>query len=74
MRASRAFPGGTSGKEPACQYRRCKTCRFDIWVGKTLWRRKWQATPVFLTGDSCGQRNLAGQDCKESDMTEATQR
>ena len=24
-----AFPGGTSGKEPACQCRRCKRCRFD---------------------------------------------
>ena len=28
------FPGGTSGKEPACQCRRCKTCEFDPWVGK----------------------------------------
>ena len=28
---------------------------------------------VFLAGDSYGQRNLAGQDRKESDMTEATQ-
>ena len=28
------FPGGTSGKEPACQSRRCKRHRFDPWVGK----------------------------------------
>ena len=28
------FPGGTSGKEPACQCRRIKRCRFDLWVGK----------------------------------------
>ena len=25
-------PGGTIGKEPACQCRRCKRCRFDPWV------------------------------------------
>ena len=24
------------------------------------WRRKWQPTPVFLPGESLGQRNLAG--------------
>ena len=28
------FPGGASGKEPACQSRRCKRCRFNPWVGK----------------------------------------
>lgn len=25
------FPGGASGKKPACQCRRCKRCRFDAW-------------------------------------------
>ena len=34
--------------------------RFDAWVGKIPWRRKWQPTPVFLPGKSHGQRNLAG--------------
>ena len=37
------------------------------------WRRKWQPTPVFLPGESCGQRNLVGYspwDHKELDMTE----
>ena len=33
------IPGGTSGKEPACQCRRHKNCRFDPWVGKIPWRR-----------------------------------
>ena len=37
------------------------------------WRRKWQPTPVFLPGESQGQRSLAGY-CpyhhKESDTTE----
>ena len=35
--------------------------RFDPWVGKTSWRRRaWQATLVFLLGESNGQRSLAG--------------
>ena len=39
------------------------------------WRRKWQPTPVFLPGESQGQRNLVG--CHlwgrtESDTTEVT--
>ena len=25
-----------------------------------FWRRKWQPTPVFLLGETHGQRNLAG--------------
>ena len=39
------------------------------------WRRKWQATPVFLPGESQGRGSLVG--CRlwgrtESDTTEAT--
>ena len=26
--------------------------RFDPWIRKTPWRRKWQPTPVFLPGKS----------------------
>ena len=33
---------------------------FDLWIGKIPWRRKWHTTPVFLTGEFQGQRNLAG--------------
>ena len=33
--------------------------RFDPWVGKIPWSRAWQPTPVFLPGDSHGQRSLA---------------
>ena len=39
----------------------------------SLWRREWQSTPVFLLGESHGQRSLAGYSpwgCKESDTTE----
>ena len=45
---------------------------FDPWVGKIPWRRVWQPTPVFLPGESHGQRSLAGYspwDHKESDRT-----
>ena len=34
--------------------------RFDPWLGKIPWRREWLPTPVFLPGESCGQRNLVG--------------
>ena len=34
------FPGGTVGKESACQCRRCNRCRFSPWVGKIPWRKK----------------------------------
>ena len=27
---------------------------FDPWVGKIPWRRKWQSTPVFLSGKELG--------------------
>ena len=42
----------------------------DPWARKTPWRRAWQPTPVFLPGESYGQRSLVGY--KESDTTEAT--
>ena len=42
------------------QCRRCRRHRFDPWVGKIPWRRKWQPTPVFLPGKFPGQRSLVG--------------
>ena len=54
------FPGGPSGKEPACQSRRCKRRELDPWVGKIPWRRAWQPTPVFLPGESQGWGSLVG--------------
>ena len=52
------FPGGASGKEPVCQCRRRKRHEFNPWVRKIPWRRAWQPTPVFLPGESHGQRSL----------------
>ena len=49
--------------------------RFDPWVGKIPWSRKWQHAPVFLPEKSHGQRSLADYSpwgCKESDTIEHT--
>ena len=60
-----------SGKELACH---CRRSKFDPWVGKISWRRAWQPTPVFLPGESHGQRSLVGYTIhgsrKELDTTE----
>ena len=45
----------------------------DPWVGKIPWGKEWHPTPIFLPGESHGQRSLAGYSPwgrKESDMTE----
>ena len=71
----RGFPSGASGREPACQCRRCKRHGFNPWVGKIPWKRAQQPTPVFLPGEFHGQRNLVGYSPwgrKESDMIEVT--
>ena len=52
-----------------------------MWVHFLGWKdpleEAWQPTPVFLPGESHGQKSQAGyspQGCTESDMTEMTQR
>ena len=52
MLNTQSFPGGTSGKEPACHFMRHKRHSLHPWVRKIPWRRTWQATPVFLPGES----------------------
>ena len=50
--------------------------RLSPWVGKIPCKRKRQLAPVFLPGESHGQRSLAGcspRGYKESDATEHTQ-
>jgi len=51
---------GASGREPTCQCRRHKRHGFDPWIVKFSWRKAWQPTPtpVFLLGESHGQRSL----------------
>ena len=57
---TRELPRCLSGKESMCQCRRSGRFRFNLWVGKISWRRAWQPTPVFLPGESHGQRRLVG--------------
>ena len=67
------FPGGSSGKELACQCRRPKSLRFDPCMGKIPWRRAWQPPPVFLPGESHGQKSLVGYSpWSHKDTTEVT--
>ena len=66
------FLGGSDGKESV----------FDAGdlgsvprSGRFPWRRAWKPTPIFLPGESHGQRSLAGYSpwgCEESDTTEMT--
>jgi len=58
---AKEFPkGGTSGKEPAHQCRRHKRHRFDPWVRNIPQRRTQQPTPIYLPGESHGQKSLVG--------------
>ena len=54
----KGFPGGASGKKPACQCRRCKRPTFNLWVRKIpleegtaahssnlAWRIPWTEEP-----------------------------
>ena len=51
------FRSGSDGQR-ICVLRRRP--RFDPWVGKMPWRRKWKPIPVFLPGKYHGQRSLLG--------------
>ena len=64
------FPDGSGGKASAYNGRRS---RFNLWVRKISWRRKWQPTPLFLPGKPPGWRSLVGYSLsggKELDKTE----
>ena len=52
------LPRWRSGKESACQCRRHERHRFNPWVGKIPWSRKWHPAPVFLSRKFHGQRSL----------------
>ena len=48
-------------------------CRFDPWVRKIPWKKKWLQTSVFLPGDFHRQRRLVGYSSwghKKLDQTE----
>ena len=67
------------GEEPSASARHARDMGSipgsNPWVGKILWKGECLPTPLFLPGESHGQRSLSG--ClvpggKESDMTEVT--
>ena len=49
---------GYSWASLVAQILQCRRPGFDPWVGMFPWRRAWQPTPVFLPGESHGQRSL----------------
>ena len=49
-----------SGEEPTYQCRGHKRHEFNPWVRKIPGWRAWRRTPVFLTGESHGQKSLMG--------------
>ena len=51
------FPGSSDSKNPPAMQ---ETWVLSLDQKKNPWRRKWQPTPVFLHGESLGQRSLAG--------------
>ena len=59
-------PGGGNGSplQPCClenpMDRGAWRATVSPWTGKISWRKKWQPTPVFLPGESHGQRSLVG--------------
>ena len=66
--------GLLSSKESSCQFKRLRRHRFYPWVRKISWRKAWQPTPLFLPGESHGQRSLVEYSpwgCKELDTTQA---
>ena len=68
-----SFSSGSDGKASCLQ---CGRPGFNPWIRKIPWRRKWQPTPVLLSGKSHGWRSLVGYSPwgrKELDTTERLQ-
>ena len=71
----RGFPGGISGKEPACQCKRLKKMRVRSPSWEDPLEEGMSPTPGLLPGESRGQRSLAGYTVHrvaELDMNEST--
>ena len=54
------FPGDSVGNNSPAKQETRRKCRFDPWVRKIPWKRKWQPILVFLPGESYGHRSLVG--------------
>ena len=51
------FPGGSDGKESACN---AEDPGLIPGLGRSPGEEKWLPTPLFLPGDSHGQKSLEG--------------
>ena len=62
LQLKEGFPGGLvlSICLPMQKTQETPVRSLDFWIGKIPWRRKWQPTEVFLSGESHGQRSLVG--------------
>ena len=70
------FPGGSSGKELTCQSRRHRDVGLFPESGRSPGGKHDNRFPVFLPGESHGQRSMVDytpQGCKELGMTEVSQ-
>ena len=54
------LPRWLSGKEPVCNAGAPEDMGSVPGFRKMPWRKAWQPTPVFLPGESHGQRSLMG--------------
>ena len=73
MYRSRGASWWLSSKGPTCN---AGDLGLTPWSGRFPWRRVCQPTPVFLPGESHGQRSLVGyspRGHKEWDMTKVTE-
>ena len=74
LRTSKGFPGGQMVKKKIIIIKSaCQRPGFVPWLRRSPWRRERLPAPVFLPGESHGQRSLAGyspRDRKEADTTE----
>ena len=67
------FPSGASGKESARNAGDARDTGLFPGLGTSPRRKAWQPIPVFVPGESHGQRSLAGyspRDLKEANRTE----
>ena len=66
------FPVGSSGKESACQCRRCKRHGFDSWVGKIPRRGHGNPHQDSVLENPMNKRTWQPTVHEESDTTEGT--
>ena len=55
----KGFPHSSVSKESACNAGYLGLIP-ELEISPEVWRRKWQSTPIFLRGESHGQKSLAG--------------